>query len=835
MRLVALLLALVSAALLVLGLAPSVSAQPPAPMGTGEIEIALRKLLVVGNVLYVAAHPDDENTAMLAWLSKGRKVRTAYLSITRGDGGQNLIGSERGDRMGVIRTQELLAARRVDGAEQFFTRAIDFGYSRGPVETLSIWGKEAVLSDVVRVYRTFRPDVVVCRFPANGAGGHGHHTASALLAEEAFLLAGDATKFHEQITNDGLTPWQPRRLFWNAWRVDPAARDPKLSKLIPVDLGAYDPFLGRSYSEIAGEGRSMHKSQGFGAAERRGTLMNWLEPLAGEPAEKDLLDGIDVTWTRVPGGEGVAATLEEAVRVFRPEVPSAVLPILLRARRQMAALPAKNPWVEEKRRELLDVIRAVTGLWLEAITPAPEGACGSEVKVAVLALKRSSVPASVRGVSVSGAPALETATVLAENVPWRGEAVRRIPSDVAQTDPYWLREKADGGLYRVANPREIGRPGSAPALSARFDLDVAGELLSWEVPVEYRWTDPVKGERYRPFAVVPKVSLHLEGPVLLFPDGKPRDVAVTVRGSKKDVSGTAGLRLPAGWTASPALPFHFSKEGEETILRFTVTPPAGISAGTLRAMAVAEGESFSRDLVRLDYPHLPVQVLTPPAEAVVVRRDVRVAGKKAGYVMGSGDEVPEALRQLGFDVTLLSDEDLSTAGLSRFDVIVTGVRAYNTRQRLKVLQPALMDYVKGGGTLVVQYNTAGELVVDSPGPFPLTLSRDRVTDETAKVTFLDPKSPVLRMPNRIIPSDFDGWVQERGLYYPGKWDPRYEAVLGMADPGEKETRGALLVVRHGGGTFVYTGLAFFRQLPAGVPGAWALFANVVSAGKAKWR
>ena len=804
-------------------------AQPPNAYSSGEVALALRRLLVLGNVLYVGAHPDDENTAMLAWLARGRLYRAAYLSMTRGDGGQNLIGPERGEQIGLIRTQELLAARRVDGAEQLFTRAIDFGYSKSPEETLAIWGKEEVLSDVVRAIRSFRPDVIVTRFPTNGDGGHGHHTASALLAEEAFRAAADPARFPEQITRDGLAPWAARRLFWNAWRVKPEERDPKLPKLLEVDLGAYNPLLGRSYSEIAAESRSMHKSQGFGSAERRGALVNHLEPRLGEPAASDPMEGIDTTWKRV-GGEAVVGPLERAVREFRPDRPADVVPLLLEARRRMASL-APSPWVDQKRREIDETIRTVGGFWLEAIASRFAVTPGAELPVSVVVLSRSDVPALLRRIELPWpAKPFEGSEKLLNNRPVKADLVARIPEGTEETNPFWLDAPAGRGLFKIADPRLSCAP-VGPVSAARITLEIGGEPIRFEVPVQYRWTDPVVGERYRPLEIAPKVSLHLAAGVLVFPDRRPREVGVTVRAGRAEVSGSAAVAVPPGWAVSGPQPFSLSREGDERLLRFTVTPPAGSAEGTLRVQATVEGSTFSHDAVRIDYPHVPPIVLVPPAEARLVREDVIVRARRVGYVMGSGDEGPEALRQLGLDVTLLTDEELSAGPLEGYDAIVAGVRAYNTRKKLATSQERLLEYVRGGGTFVVQYNTSQELVTPEPGPYPMKLSRDRVTVEEAPVRFLLTGHPLLLEPNRIGERDFAGWVQERGLYYPGSWDPRYEALLGMADPGEKETTGALLAARYGKGTFVYTGLALFRQLPSGVPGAYRLLANLVSGGR----
>lgn len=817
------------------------AATPPAEiLSAAELPIALDKLLVTGSVLYVAAHPDDENTAFLAYMARERKVRAAYLSVTRGDGGQNLIGSEKGERMGLIRTQELLAARRIDRAEQRFTRAVDFGYSKSPEEALRIWGKEAVLADVVWVFRTFRPDVVVTRFPKTGEGGHGHHTASALLAEEAFAAAADPARFPEQLAL-GARPWQAKRIFWNAWRPQ---NDPKadMAGLLSVDLGTYNRYLGRAYSEIAGESRSQHKSQGFGAPERRGTLPNFFQLLAGEPAKADLLEGVDLSWKRFRGGESVQAALEKARDAYRPNDPAAALPHLLDAWRAMRSLP-EEPVVAAKRRDLLDVVRSVTGLWLEAVATDFTVVPGGELKVNVSALNRSRVPIALERVEWTGSPTapLAPAATLEDNKPFKAEATLAVPAEAPLSQPYWLEEPTANGRFRVADPRLVGLPEAPPNLRARMTLTVAGEPLTFETPVVYRWTDPVKGELYRPLEIAPKVTLALSESVFVFPSAKGKSVGVTVRATQGAASGFARLRLPAGWSVvPPAAPFDLAKKGDEATVSFQVTPPAkadpkrgretlGAEATLAQAAAAPRAETLARSVVRIDYPHIPIQTLFPPAEARLVRVDVARAGERVGYVMGSGDDGPAALEQLGFQVALLSDDDLALADLSRYSAIVVGVRAYNTRARLRPARARLLAYVEAGGTLVVQYNTSGDLVTEELGPYSLKLSRDRVTVEEAPVKLLVPDAPLFLRPNKITEADFDGWVQERGLYFPGTWDARYQPLLSMADPGEAEKNGALLVARHGKGTFVYTGLSFFRQLPAGVPGAYRLLANLVSA------
>jgi LmbE family N-acetylglucosaminyl deacetylase len=842
-----------------LAAAPAAAAAPfgperPAP--AGELLLKLRKLNVLGSVLYVAAHPDDENTAMIAAFAEGRLMRTAYLSVTRGDGGQNLIGSELGPALGLVRTHELLAARRIDGGEQMFTRAIDFGYSKTAAETFRVWGREEVLRDVVRAIRTFRPDVVLARFPENGDGGHGHHTASAILAREAFRAAGDATRFPEQI-EEGLSAWRPRRLFWNGWR-----RDGKpIEGSIPFEIGDYSPALGRSYTETAAESRSQHKSQGFGSSERRGRLANALILLEGDAVTSDPFEGIDTTWGRVPGGARVGQLLAEAERLFDAREPSRVLPKLLEAHSALRGLGA-DPWVEVKRRELLAAIRSASGLWLEAIAASPSATPGSAFRLNVTALVRAGAPANLARVVVpwGAGEGLPSGAELKLNEPVSGSASVPVPGDAEATQPHWLRARPSRGLYAAPEPKDAIRPDGA-SLRVSFDVVMAGETLTYEEPVYFRRTDPVKGEEIRPFVVEPPVSVELEEGVLILPDHSPRVVKVTVRAAElpKDrsgpppltpsivasatgadgqageapppnVDGAVRLSVPAGWRVEPAVrPFALAP-GAGATFEFTLRSPETPAVATIAAESATGGDSWSLTKRRIEYAHLPPLTYFERAEARAVHVDLARGRSRVGYVSGPGDEVPGVLRQMGYAVTLLSADDLLRGDLARFDAVVLGIRAANTRAELKDAMPRLFDWVEAGGTLVVQYNTSFEQVTDRLGPFPLKLGRDRVTDEESKVTLLAPEHPLLTTPNRIGPADFEGWVQERGLYFPATWDERYTPLLGMADPGEKELTGALLAARHGKGTYVYTGLSFFRQLPAGVPGAIRLFANLVSGG-----
>jgi LmbE family N-acetylglucosaminyl deacetylase len=823
------------AALLLLLLLHPARAQAPRQLDAAETQAALRRLSVAASVLYVGAHPDDENTALLAYLARGRGARTAYLSLTRGDGGQNILGSEKGALLGVVRTQELLAARRIDGAEQFFTRAIDFGFTKSPEETFRFWDHEAVLADVVWVVRRFRPDVVVARFPTTGEGGHGQHTASAILASEAFDAAGDPARFPEQLKN-GVTTWKPKRLVWNVFNFRPTDTPKDADKLPSADVGAYDPLLGKSYTEIAAESRTMHMSQAQGTPGRRGPAVNYFAHLKGEPATKDLFDGVDMTWRRYAGGEAVGQLLEEAARRYDPANPSAVLPLLLRARREMLKLSKDEPLVEAKRAALDEVIRAAAGLWVEAVAADPYVTPGGEVKVTTTVVNRSAYPLKFETVGVSSAGADVLRAELKNNQPLTRERTLRVPADAAYSQPYWLREEPSKNLFRVGEQQLVGAPEAPPALTvpvtALFGEDA--ESVTFNVPVLYRWTDRVRGDLYRPVAIVPEVAVAVGEQTLVFPDRQPKQLRVTLRNSTAtDVTGTLKLKLSAGWTATPSeIPATLKARGDEFRATFNVTPPAGASTAALTAEFESAGKTFTRDMVEIDYAHIPRQTLFPAARAELVRVELARRGQRVGYVAGSGDEVPGALRQVGYDVTLLSDEDLEAADLSRFDAVVTGVRAYNTRAALRQQQKRLLEYVERGGTLVVQYNTPDRTLEGTQlGPFPFKITQDRVTDETAEVTPLAPTDALLNSPNKITAADFDGWVQERGLYFASEWDARYTPLFASHDPGAPDLKGSTLVARVGRGTYVFTALAFFRQLPAGVPGAYRLFVNMISAGK----
>ena len=806
------------------------AAQAPAARDAAELQRGLDKLQVLGSILYVAAHPDDENTAALACFSKGLKLRTAYLSLTRGGGGQNLIGPEREDALAALRTQELLAARRLDGAEQYFTRAVDFGFSKTARETLAIWGQEAVLGEVVWTFRKLRPDVIVTRFSPVQNGTHGHHTASAMLALEAFQAAADPKRFPEQLAF--VRPWQATRIVWNAYRSPQGPQAPAPANAVSLDVGQYDPLAGKAYTELAAESRSLHRSQGFGSLAGRGSRLEPFEPLAGPVAKNSLLEGVDLTWARVPGATQVATLLAAARQAYRPERPAAILPLLLQAKAALDRLP-KGPWVEIKGRELLEAIRCAAGLWVEAIADRPLAAPGTTVTVTATALARAGGPITLAAIGLSPLPEPRAlGRTLALNQPLAEVFQVALPPSFPSSQPFWMAGTRTAGLDAV-QPWPLAGQAEGPApLTATFSLSAEGVPFELTVPVQVRFRDPVLGERDQWLAVGPAVRVEVDEPVQLFADAGGREIALTLVAGRAGAQGALRLQVPAGWRVEPAeLPFALAQAGQQVRMVARITPPAAPQTGELGIQVAIDGQTTpAQGLVRVDYPHIPQQTFFPSTRVRLVRLDLARAGRRIGYVMGAQDDVPRCLRPLGYTVELLTDEALAGAELSGFDAILVGIRAFNTRDRLAQLNPRLLAYAAQGGTLVVQYSVDQGLVTPDLGPYPFKVSRTRVCEEAAPVAFLAPGHPVLTWPNRITAADFDGWVQERGLQFAQDWDARYTPILATHDTGEPPSGGGLLVARHGKGVFVYTGLSFFRQLPAGVPGAYRLFANILALG-----
>ncbi len=809
----------------------TVFAQKPQKLTSNQIYEKVQKLNFLGSALYVAAHPDDENTRLIAYLANNVKARTAYLSLTRGDGGQNLIGPEIRELLGVIRTQELLAARGVDGGEQRFSRANDFGYSKHPDETLEIWDKDKVLSDVVWAIRTFKPDVIINRFNHRTPGTtHGHHTSSAMLSMEAFDLAGDKTKYPEQLKLT--STWKPNRLFFNTswWFYGSREKFAKAdkSKMLNFDIGVYYPLKGLSNNELASIASSQHLCQGFGRVSTRGSQTEYVEFLKGEfpKDKKDIFSGINTTWNRVEGGGEIGDILYDIEKNFNFVNPSKHLPKLLEAYTLVEKLKDAH-WREIKTKQLKTIIEACAGLYLEASANQSSSTPNSTIEVAIEALNRSEV--SMDLVSITMMPSKSKIAKSLNLLPNKKETFKAVVAiqNLSFSSPYWLNSPWDLGMYKVANQEMIGKPETPRPLQIEFNLIVEDIPITITKNIVRRYSKRDKGEIYEPFEVLPKVTTKLKNKVIIFSDSKAQMIHVDVRSGAKNVAGEVSLNIPKGWKVSPErINFNIEQKDDKQTVSFLVTPSKNQSEGKVAAVAKVAGKTFDKELVEINYNHIPKQSVLLPSEAKVVRLNIKKEGKEIGYIQGSGDAVPESLRQIGYKVTEILPEEITNETLSKFDAVVIGIRAYNTKKALQFKQKHILAYVKNGGNVIVQYNTNRR--VDIKPPYKLKLSRDRVTDENAKVTMLAKEHTVLNFPNKIETTDFEGWVQERGLYFPNEWGDEFTPILAMNDKGESSKKGSLLIAKHGKGNYIYTGLSFFRELPAGVPGAYKLFANLLS-------
>ncbi|MFD0751187.1 PIG-L family deacetylase [Mucilaginibacter calamicampi] len=818
-------------------------AQTAPPSDPGTILQELKKLDVLGSVLYVAAHPDDENTRLLAYLALEKHYRTGYLALTRGDGGQNLIGNEQSELLGLIRTQELLAARRMDGAEQFFSRANDFGFSKGPEETLKIWDHEKVLGDAVWVIRKFRPDIIICRFPTTGEGGHGHHTSSAIIAQEAFAAAADPKRFPEQLKYTQV--WQAKRLLLNGANFGGNNTEGPFR----MSTGAYNTALGKGYGEVSADSRSNHKTQGFGSAKQRGDAQETFRIILGDAPKTDLMDGVNTTWSRVKGGEGISAELATIRKNLDIEHPEKSVPALVALLKKVEGINDLY-WREQKSKGLIDLILACAGVWTESYVTTPSVALGDMMNI------RTQVISQYPNVKLDTVTIVQGQTKIFDDIieslsplAHKGKTLQvnqvqtfELKEEAGKiTQPYWLVAPHPIGTYVIGNGQsnnanalageifDIGNPENWEAPRARIVLAINNQLITVDRKLMYKYVDPAKGEIYQPVAITPPVTANIINKDYVFNTQQPQTVQIKME-SFTNASGSISLKPVAGWKISPErIDFTDKAKGAEWVASFTVTPSDGKQkVSVLQAVVKTGGKDWSLGIQRILYDHVPAITLFPPAETKLINVDLKTAGKKIGYITGAGDLVAEALMQVGYEVHQLTEADVMNADLSVYDAIVTGIRAYNVNPRLAVMQPRLLDYVNKGGNLVVQYNNPNGLATSNIGPFPFRPVNQRVTDENAAVTFLDPTNPVLNYPNKITQADFEGWIQERGLYFVNNIDPRYKSILQMNDAGEQPNPGSLIVGDYGKGRFVYTSLVFFRELPAGVPGAYRLFVNLLS-------
>ncbi|MDN3594545.1 PIG-L family deacetylase [Zunongwangia endophytica] len=814
------------------------SAQAPKKLSASEIYEKIEKLNFLGSVLYLAAHPDDENTRLISYFSNEKHARTAYLSLTRGDGGQNLIGSEIREKLGLIRTQELLAARRIDGGQQFFSRANDFGYSKNPEETLKTWNKEEVLSDVVWVIRNFKPDVIINRFDHRTPGStHGHHTSSAILSVEAFDITKDKSVYPEQL--EYTDAWQPERLFFNtsSWffkNQEAFQKATKDEKYLTFDTGVYFPLRGLSNPEIASLSRSQHQSQGFGSTGSRGSQMEYLELIKGsQPASKeDIFSGINTSWSRLEGGAKIGEILIDVQDNFDFTDPSASLAELLKAYDLIQNLKDEH-WKQIKTEEIKEIIEACAGLYIEAIAASEFASPGDQIKINIEAINRSTTEVKLKNLTLHPQNKIvEIGTTLQNNEDWQKSYEYQLDKDLEYTSPYWLNKEGSVGMYRVDDQKLIGNPATPHQTSVTFNMAINGTDIAFKKDIVYKYNDNVSGENYENFEIIPAVSVGFLEDVILFPNEKSKTIKVKVTAEKDNIQGKLKLNLPSEWQISPkSETVNLPQKGISLTYSFKITPPSEQSEIWINPQFEISGKIYKDEVSIIDYPHIPIQTLVIPAKLKLAKINIQKKGENIAYIAGAGDVVPESLRQIGYNVSVLSPAAINAKTLAKYDAVVTGIRAYNILEELRYKNAELMNYVKNGGTLISQYNKDRGVTVNQIGPYPFELSYDRVTEEDAEVSFVNPDSPALNSPNKITKSDFEGWVQERGLYFPHTWNENYQTVLSMHDKNEEATQGSLLIAKYGEGHYVYTGLSFFRQFPAGVAGSYRLFANLLSLGK----
>ncbi len=816
-------------------------AQKPHKPSSAEIFDAIKKAQVLGSVLYVAAHPDDENTSLISYFANHRHFHTTYLSLTRGDGGQNLVGTEISELLGLIRTQELLAARAIDGGNQLFSRAIDFGYSKSPSETFAIWNKDEVFADVVWAIRKTRPDIIVNRFDHRTKGTtHGHHTGSAILSYEAFSKSGDESVFREQL--EYVEPWEPSRQFFNTSWFFYGSRDAfekaDKSNRASVDIGVFYPTRGKSNSEISALSRSSHKSQGFGATGSRGSQQEYLELIQGDPItpQDDPFLGINTSWSRINGGEKIGKMLAAVEEKYDLANPSASIPDLIAVYKAIQKIPDDHFWVPKKLGEIKNIIAWCAGIFIEATASDFTGTPGQEVNVNIEAINRSPKNVSLVNWEITpGNMKSDSVLQLKNNIRFRTTVNYQIPKNADYSTPYWLVESGTVGLFGVKDQSLRGLPEGERPCYLKYLLNIEGLSLEYETPLVFKRNDRVDGEVYRPFEISPPVFLNFQDETLVFGDAHPRSVNLTVVATKDSLEGKVSLNAPLNWGVSPpAIDVKLTGKGQEETVSFTVVPPAEAGTFEIGAEFTSSGAMYNYGATVIEYDHIPTQTILKQALAKAVTLELSKNGNQIGYIMGAGDKVPEFLSQIGYDVTMLTEDDLTEGNLSTLDAVIVGIRAYNTNDRLKFFNKVLFDYVENGGNLILQYNTSsrwGNLNSEDFSPYPLKISRDRVTDENAEVRILAPDHPAIKGPNPITSADFEGWVQERGLYFPDEWDDKFTPILSCNDPGEDPKNGSLLVAQYGKGWYVYSGLSWFRELPAGVPGAYRLLANLISLGK----
>jgi LmbE family N-acetylglucosaminyl deacetylase len=813
--------------IIILFLTPLFSiAQQVRPASSAQIYHELNQLKNLASVLYLAAHPDDENTRMLGWLVNEQHIPTAYLSITRGDGGQNILGPHLGPALGLIRTHELLEARKLDGgAGQYFTRAVDFGFSKTSEETFKHWDEKTLTGDVVWVMRQFRPDVVICRFPPTAQAGHGQHAASAILGHKAFTVAGSRDAYKEHFKH--LQPWQPKRILFNAYRF--GDRNTTSDKQFKLEVGQYNSLLGMGYGELAGISRSIHRSQGAGTRSIPGVQTEYLQLVDGAPFDSSIFDGIDITWGRV-GRKDIGEKIESIINAYDFTHPEKSLPALLSLYKEVKNM-GENEWKSRKLQELKDLILHTSGFMIEIITDKPEVVRGENVPFTINAIARSgAVKVKLLDIECLASDTVCHLFMPADELVTIKRSIR-IPANIPYTEPYWLAEpQKDDAHYTIPQQEYLGLPLTPNSLVATTRVQVADETFLVEVPLSYKTLDATHGDVVEPLRVAPVVTLKFtEEMVTLLADGSVR----------------ANLQVSTAVKLQSARLVVMAKGYVDTIqladiMPGTITVPVAAPSGKLdfshgkaqvNVALVSEGIVYNKQQHTIKYEHLPtLRYYTQPA-VQVIPQNWQSKALKVAYIPGAGDDVAEALRFAGVHVDILKDADINRSNLARYDAVIVGIRAINVNEKAAVWMPELLGYTENGGTLVMQYNTNHRLETDNIGPYLIKLGRGRVTEEDAKVEVLAKDHRLLTYPNMISPADFDGWVQERGLYFADTWDEHYTPLFSMNDTGEQPLKGSTLYTAYGNGHYIYTSLSFFRQLPAGNVGAIRLLLNFIAVGK----
>lgn len=799
-----------------------------AQANSAEILLQLKKLKHPGSVLYIAAHPDDENTRLIAYLAKGQLIRTGYLSLTRGDGGQNLIGTEKGEYLGLLRTQELLEARKLDGGQQFFTRAVDFGYSKTADETLEKWDKNAVLEDMVWVIRNFKPEILITRFPTDNYAGHGHHSASAILAEIAFDSAASPTFAKHQLSEVAI--WQPKSLYFNTsswWDKTIPEQAKNNPDFLSFDIGTYNAELGMWHNEIASLSRSKHKSQGFGTISARGTQTEYLKYVKGQKRTESLLQAQDISWKNIPSGEKVERLIDDIISTYNPQMPENSVEKLLKLRQQIEAItfPQKQFKLDEVNRIIINSL----GLYCEALSEVEFTSSQTDKnRIELQIINPSKIEVELNKVKNNFSDDWVSIDKKVVNNETISHQFQFSSTQLEPSQPYWLVSHFNN-MFHVKDFTNIGLPENNPFLYYTLQLKVLGETIAVDIPVEYKWSDRAKGELRVDFKNYPSVMLTPKQQSLIFTESEWKTINVNIKSLLVNQKINVKVNVPQGWEIDRNLiPMQFSSFAEEQTLNFKIKPTQSAGEAQISFAAIDEsGQTYTQGLQTINYDHITKQVLFPSAVVKLVKLDLNHSLKKVGYLMGAGDEVAQLLHDIGIEVIQLTPDEINTQDLSVFDAIVGGIRVYNTQPEMAFCKTALLKYIEQGGTYLVQYNTAGSAVKDI-GPYDFNISRKRVTKEEAEAKILLPQHPIFNSPNKITSADFDGWVQERGLYFADEWNQQYLPLIAWNDPGEDPQEGGLLVANYGKGAFIYTGISFFRQLPKGVPGAYRLLINLLS-------